>query len=271
VIDRTVLITGATGGIGRETARALAKMGANVVIGARDPTRGRATVDEIARSGGKAEFLAIDLASFASVRSAADRFVAAHPVLDVLVNNAAIVVRTRRVTEDGHELQWQVNFLSAFLLTNLLLDRLRAAAKPRVVNVSSDAYRVGRLQWDDLEMERGRYSGFRAYANTKLALVLFTRELARREPRVIATALHPGTAATEIWRSSPKALQAILRLVLPRPKTAARLVVRLASATDLAGTSGRYFDKSRESEPAPAARSDADAVRLWEAAAAATA
>lgn len=267
---RTVLVTGATGGIGLETARALAKMGANVVIGARDPTRGRETVDEIARSGGRAEFLAIDLASFASVRQAAARFAEGHSTLDVLVHNAGTASRTRQVTVDRHELVWQVNFLSPFLLTSLLLDRLRAAGNARVINVSSEAHRVGRLRWEDLEMERGRYSGFGAYANSKLAMILFTRELARRNPGITAVAVHPGPIATGIWRSSPKWLQAILRVVLPRPEVGARPVVRLVSASGLSKSTGCYFEKMREAEPAPAGRNEQEAVRLWEAAEAAT-
>jgi NAD(P)-dependent dehydrogenase (short-subunit alcohol dehydrogenase family) len=270
VSGATILVTGATGGIGLETARSLAWKGAQVVIGARDPARGRAVVDEITRAGGKAELLTIDLASFSSVREAALRFAAAHASLDVLVNNAGIAARPRQVSGDGHELTWQTNFLSAFLLTRLLLDKLRAARGPRVVNVSSDAHRVGRLDWDDLEMSHGRYRGFRAYANSKLALVLFTRELARREPRIAANALHPGTIATGIWRASPRPMQWILRLVLPSAEIGARPVVRLACAPELDGVSGRYFDRMREVEPAARARSDADAARLWDAAVSAT-
>jgi NAD(P)-dependent dehydrogenase (short-subunit alcohol dehydrogenase family) len=270
VTGRTVLVTGATGGIGLETARALAKMGANVVVGARDGARGRAVVEEITRSGGNAEVLAVDLASFESVREAAARFAAAHRSVDVLVNNAATVVRKRQETVDGHELQWQVNFLSAFLFTRLLREQLRAGTDARVVSISSDAHRVGRLEWNDLETSRGRYSGFRAYANTKLALILFTRELARQEPGITAVAVHPGAIATGIWRSSPNWVQAILRMVLPRPEVGARPVVRLASASGLSKSRGRYFDKMREATPAPAGCNEQDAVRLWEAAEAAT-
>ena len=265
-----VLVTGATGGIGFETARALARQGAQVVLAGRNAGAGRSAAEAIARGGGTAAFLPMDLASFRSVREAASRFAAEHARLDVLVNNAGIVVRERRSTEDGHELAWQTNFLSAFLLTRLLLARLRSAARPRVVNVSSDAHRVGRLVWDDLETEHARYSGFRMYANTKLALVLFTRELARREPGILAAAVHPGAIATGIWRAAPRPIQWILGLVLPRPEAGARPVVRLASSPDTDGFTGRYFDKMRVATPAPAALRDGDAVRLWEAAEAAT-
>ena len=260
---KTVLVTGATGGIGLETARSLARMGAAVVIGARDPVRGQAVMDEINRKGGRAELLEIDMTSFASVRRAAERFLGSHTRLDVLVNNAGVAVRERRLTADRHELTWQTNFLGGFLLTKLLLPALKSAVRPRVVNVSSQAHRSARMDWDNLELERG-YSGFKAYANTKLAQVLFTRELARREPGIAVNAVHPGAIATGIWRAAPKFAQWILGLVLPPPEKGARPVVRLASSPDLDGITGRYFNKLREANPAPAATNDADAARLWE-------
>jgi NAD(P)-dependent dehydrogenase (short-subunit alcohol dehydrogenase family) len=259
---RTVLVTGATGGIGLETSRALAKKGAKVVIGARHAARGSVMVGEIIAAGGRAELLEIDLASFASVREAARRFAASHPSLDVLVNNAGIANRERRVTADGHEIVWQTNFLSHFLLTLLLLPALKAAGKPRVVNVSSEGHRSGKMDWDDLELEHG-YRGFKAYANTKLAQILFTRELARREPAIAVNALHPGAIATGIWRAAPPFAQWILRLILPPPEKGARPVVRVASDPTLEGVTGRYFKKMKEADPSPAGSSDADAARLW--------
>jgi NAD(P)-dependent dehydrogenase (short-subunit alcohol dehydrogenase family) len=259
---KTVLVTGATGGIGVETARALARMGARVVVGARDASRGRAVVEEIAGGGGEAELLEIDMAAFASVRRAAERLSAGHPKLDVLVNNAGVVVRERRLTADGHELIWQTNFLSHFLLTRLLLPVLKASPKPRVVNVSSGGHHSGRLGWDDLELAKG-FRGFRAYCNSKLAQVLFTRELARREPAVAVHALHPGAIATGIWRAAPALVQWILARVLPPPEKGAQPVVRLATDPALEGVTGRYFDKMREAAPSAAALNDADAARLW--------
>ena len=258
-----MLVTGATGGIGLETARVLSRMGAEVVIGARDVVRGQAVVDELVRGGGRAELLPIDLGSFESVREAARRFAAAHPSLDVLVNNAGVVLRDRRLSVDGHELTWQTNFLGAFLLTRLLLPALAKAPRPRVVNVSSDAHRTGRLDWSNLELERG-YGAYRAYANSKLALILFTRELARREPALAANALHPGAIATGIWRPAPGFARWIIALVLPSAAKGARPVVRLVSAPELDGVSGRYFNKFRETDPTAAARNDSDAARLWE-------
>ena len=261
---KTVLVTGATSGIGREAARELARMGARVLLGARDAARGRQLADEIRREGGDAELLAMDLASFDSTREAAARLTAFHPKLDVLVNNAGIVTRHRETSSDGHEVIWQTNALGAFLLTRLLLPALLAAPSPRIVNVSSEAHRSGRLVWDDLELARGGYRGIRAYCNTKLALVLFTRELARREPRIAVNAVHPGVIATNIWRAAPAPIRFVLGIVLTSPAKGARPLVRLASSPDVAGVTGRYFDRMTEKTPAPAAQSDADAARLWQ-------
>jgi retinol dehydrogenase 12 len=279
--DRTILVTGATSGIGLEAARMLARRGALVVVGARDPARGGAVVDAIRSAGGRAETLVLDLASFASTREAATRLLAAHPAIDVLVNDAGTAQRERRVTADGHEVTWQTNYLGGFLLTRLLLPALRAgqrsrgvsaakgsrvvsAAKAsRVVNVASEAHRTGRIDFANLELERG-YGAYRAYANTKLAQVLFTRELARREPGIAVNAVHPGTIATNIWRPAPAWARLLIRILLPRAEKGAEPVVRLASDPALEGVTGRYFDRFREATPSEAARNDADARRLWE-------
>jgi retinol dehydrogenase-12 len=267
----TVLITGATSGIGLEAARALAAMGARVVVGARDAARGQAVVDKISRSGAAAELLRIDLSSFSSVREAAAAFAASHPKLDVLINNAGTVTKRREVSPDGHEVIWETNFLGPFLLTKLLLPALRGAARPRVVNVSSAAHYSGRLVWDDLELSRGGYTGLRAYSNSKLALILFTRELARREPGIAVNAVHPGVIATNIWRAAPAPVRWILGLVLTSAEKGAWPLVQLASAAEHEGVTGRYFDRLREKPPAPAATSAADASRIWDVAEQATA
>ena len=260
---KTVLITGATGGIGLAVARDLARRGAGVLIGARDAGRALAVVSEISGAGGKADFLPIDMASFASIREAAAHVKMAHPKLDVLVNNAGVVTKKREVNADKHEVIWATNFLGPELLTRLLLPGLLAAPGPRVVNVSSMAHRYGRINWEDLELANN-WRGIRAYANSKLALVLFTRELARREPRVAVNAVHPGAIATGIWRAAPQPFRLLLDLVLPSPKKGAEPVVRLAAAPEVEGMSGRYFDREREVAPAPAALNDTDAARLWE-------
>ena len=274
---RTVLVSGTTSGIGRETARQLAKLGARVVMGVRDVERGRAIAARIHDDGGTADVLALDLASFASVREAAARFSDAHDSLDVLVNNAGVALRDRQISVDGHERTWQTNFLGGYLLTRLLLPALRRGNRPRVVNVSSEGHRTGRIDFDDLELARG-YGGFRAYANTKLAQILFTRELARREPGIAVNALHPGALATRIWRDVPLIpLRVVILSVLwlagtgmPSAARGAKPVARLAWDPALEGMTGRYFKRFRETAPSEAARDDAAAARLWDVAARAT-
>ncbi|MEP6802127.1 MAG: SDR family NAD(P)-dependent oxidoreductase [Acidobacteriota bacterium] len=267
---KSILVTGATSGIGLETARALARMGAVAVVGAREKSRGQAVVDGIRARGDRAELLTVDMASFTSIKRAAAELLERHPVLDVLVNNAGMASRRRELSPDGHELTWATNFLGPFLLTRRLLPALRAAAAPRVVNVSSVGHRSGRLVWDNLELEQG-FATFRAYANSKLALNLFTRELARREPSLAVNAVHPGGIATNIWRSAPAAARWLLERVLPSAEVGARPVIRLASAPELSRVSGRYFDKLREAEPSAASQDDVAAAKLWEIAEEATA
>jgi retinol dehydrogenase 12 len=259
---KTILITGASGGIGLETARALARDGAHVVIGARDATRGQAAVDAIRASGQSAELLVIDLASLPSIRDAAARWLTTHSTLDVLVNNAGVVTARREVTADGFERIWETNFLGGFLLTERLLPALKRAPAPRVVNVSSAAHYGTQINWDDLGYERG-FGSFRSYQQSKLAQVLFTRELSRREPAIATNAVHPGAIATGIWRAAPTPIRVVLGLVLPSPTKGAKPVIHLATGADVEGVSGQYFDKMRPKTPSPAARNDADAARLW--------
>ena len=268
---RTVLVTGTTSGIGRETARQLARHGASVVMAVRDVARGEELARRIRDEGGIAEILPLDLASFSSVREAAARFAETHSSLDVLVNNAGVALRHREVTADGHERTWQTNFLGGYLWTRLLLPVLRRGHRPRIVHVSSEAHRTGRIDWDDLELERG-YSGFRAYANSKLAQILFTRELARREPGIGVNAIHPGAIATRIWRDVPLIpLRVMILSVLwlagtgmPSAARGAKPVTRLAWDPALDGVTGRYFERFRESDPSVAAQDDAAAARVWD-------
>ncbi len=266
---KTVLVTGATSGIGLETARELARRGAHVLLGARDRERGQREVDALLREGRKAELFLADMSSMSSVRGAAARVLEKRSVLDVLVNNAGVVPRKRRVTAEGNELTWATNLLGPFLLTEVLLPALRRAARPRVVNVSSVAHKHGRIAWEDTGLSSG-YSGIKAYAQSKLALVLFTRELARREPTVASNAVHPGGIATNIWRDAPAPARWVLMHVLPSAEKGAQPLIHLAADPALDGVTGRYFDKMREVPPSVAAQSEADAVRLWAMAEAAT-
>jgi NAD(P)-dependent dehydrogenase (short-subunit alcohol dehydrogenase family) len=274
VHGKLVLVTGGNAGIGKETAVALAGAGARIVFTSRDEQRGAQALAEIRRRANRADVqvLSLDLASFASVRSFADRFCAAHRSLDVLVNNAGLVLSQRRVTEDGNEMTLQVNHLGPFLLTNLLREPLVAATRSRVVNVSSAAHAQARrgLDFEDLQSAT-RYRSFSVYGKSKLANILFTRELARRwsDTGVDTNALHPGFVASGFGRDGDTGrLGAILfPLVRPfalSPQQGAATTVYVASAPELEGVTGGYFVKCAPAQPTAAARDDVAAARLWE-------
>jgi NAD(P)-dependent dehydrogenase (short-subunit alcohol dehydrogenase family) len=271
---RVVLITGGNAGIGKETAVALASMGAQVVFTARDAARGAEALAEIrSRSSNDAvEVTALDLASFASVRGFATRWSNEHDQLDVLVNNAGLVLNSRRETGDGNEMTFQVNHLGPFLLTQLLRDQLVAGDDARVVNVASDAHSGARrgLDFDDLQSAQ-HYRGFRVYAKSKLANILFTRELARRwdDTGVTANAVHPGFVASSFGRDGDTGrfgtlLFPLLKPFALSPEQGARTQVYVASAPELAGITGGYWVKSAPATPSAAAQDDAAAARLWE-------
>jgi len=264
---RVCVVTGASGGIGRATAAGLAARGATVVLLVRSRERGQAALDEIARqTGSRALRLVLaDLSRQADVRRAADEILSAFGAVHVLVNNAAAYAGRRHLTADGIELQWAVNHLAPFLLTNLLLPGLTAGRPSRVVAVSSNAHLDGELRRDDLEMRRRRYRGFRQYCNTKLANVLFTRELARRAAAqgVTANAMHPGVVATELLLNGFPPLR-LVRRFLRTPEQGAATAVYLAADPAVAAVSGEYFIDSRPVPLTPKALDDDAALRLWE-------
>jgi NAD(P)-dependent dehydrogenase (short-subunit alcohol dehydrogenase family) len=268
---RVCLITGATSGIGLESARALASQGAHVVLVGRDKGRGEAALAEVRRTSpeAKLELLQADLTSLASVRALAEDFQRRHSRLDVLLNNAGLIITERKVTADGFEATLATNHLSHFLLTHLLLDMLKASGAARVVNVSSQAHRVGSLDFlDDLHAERG-YSGMKVYGNSKLANILFTRSLAKRlaGTKVTANSLHPGVVRTGFGLNNQGFFSTLVKLTAPFMLTAeggARTSVYLASSPEVEGVTGKYFMKCREAKESAAARNDAAAERLWE-------
>lgn len=273
---KVCLVTGASSGIGRATALGLAERGATVVLVCRDEECGGPVLAEIERQGGSgtATLLAADLSSQRRVRAAAAAFLECFDRLDVLINNAGVAGQgTRLVTEDGLETTFAVNHLAPFLLTALLLDRLKASAPARVITVSSAAHRNYALDFDDLQGER-RYSGFGAYARSKLANILFTQELSRRleGTGVTANCLHPGVVATGIFRNAPWWLRIVFRrpLILS-PEKGADTLLWLATAPDVAEVSGGYFVRRKARRPSRAARDPAAAQRLWEASEALTA
>jgi NAD(P)-dependent dehydrogenase (short-subunit alcohol dehydrogenase family) len=263
---RVCVITGATAGIGQAAATELARRGASVVLVARSAERAERTRREVVCAAGheRVGVVRADLAVQAQVRAAAAQILERWPAVHVLINNAGAYTRTRRETPDGIEMQWAVNHLAPFLLTSLLLDRLRASAPARVVTLSSGAHRGAELRLDDVEM-RGGYNGLRQYANTKLANVLFTRELARRVPpaQVTANAMHPGVVGTELLFGGWAPLR-LLKPFMRTPEQGARTTVYLASSPDVAAVTGEYFRDERPSRVSPAALDDAAARRLWE-------
>ena len=267
---KTVLVTGATSGIGRATAEGLAAMGADLAITGRDRGRTERAAQEIrSTTGGRVAAFVADLSSQSEVRRLADEVRHALPRIDVLVNNVGGYWNTRHVTADGLERTFALNHLAPFLLTNLLLDRLQGSAPARVVTVASNAQAMGRIDFDDLQGERS-YSGATAYNQSKLANVLFTYELARRlrATSVTANALHPGVVSTSFGAEDPGLVQ---RLFVPfaRPfmKDAARgaaTSVHVASAADLEQVTGRYFANSRPKRSSKRSYDEAAAARLWQ-------
>jgi len=265
---KVVMVTGASSGIGEAATLELAKMGASVVMVSRSESRGRAALERIKKSGNESVTLKLaDLSSIESVRSMAESFQAEHTRLDVLVNNAGLFNLRRRVTPDGYESTFEVNYLSQFLLTNLLLPQLEAAAPSRVVNTASDAHYGGRVDFDNLQGERG-FSGWAAYSNSKMEVVLFTKELARKVKGkgVTANCLHPGVVATNIFKRGAGPLRPLLkvaRLFLLSPKSGADTLVYLASSPEMAGTTGEYFYKRRVRRSAEDTYDEELASRLW--------
>ena len=270
---KTVVITGGNSGIGLETAVALARAGARVLVTARDRARGEAAVADIrARSGNdRVEVVVFDLASLASVRQGAADILARCERIDVLVNNAGLVLTHRRETADGFEATFGTNHLGPFLLTELLLDRIKASAPARIVNVASTAHKGARrgLDFDDLQSTRG-YVGMRAYSKSKLANIYFTTELARRleGTGVDVNCLHPGTVASGFARDGDTSgvfafgIKVIKPFVLTSEQ-GARTSIYVASAPELSGVSGRYFVRRKPHTPSKAARDDEAAARLW--------
>ncbi|HVC69053.1 MAG TPA: SDR family oxidoreductase [Acidimicrobiales bacterium] len=272
---KTVVITGGNSGIGKETAVALARAGARTLITARDRARGEAAMADIkARSGSElVELVVFDLGDLGSVRAGAADILARCLHLDVLVNNAGIILSDRRLTVDGFESTFAVNHLGPFLLTQLLLDRISASAQGRVVNVASTAHSAARrgLDFDDLQSARS-YSGMRVYSHSKLANIYFTSELARRleGTTVTANCLHPGTVATGYGRDEDtEGLLAfglkVIRPLLMSPEQGARTSVYLSSSPEVAAVSGKYFIKSKQRRPSKVALDAAAARRLWDA------
>ncbi|MBN1877424.1 MAG: SDR family oxidoreductase [Anaerolineae bacterium] len=282
------MVTGAASGIGAVTAQALAQRGAAVILVDRNAEKGVITTHQIKQQTGNlaVEFMAADLSAQQEIRQLVQQFQRRHQRLDVLVNNAGAIFPQRQESVDGIEMTFALNYLAYFLLTNLLLDILKASSPARIVNTSSRAHARTQIHFDDLE-SRSDYRGIKAYEHSKLAIVLFTYELARRleGTGVTANTLHPGVVATDfaannrgmvgrlmrgvathfaIHKGSKGLFTHLLQFVFLSPEQGAQTSIYLATAPEVVGVTGKYFVKCKAVPSSPASYDTATATRLWQ-------
>lgn len=268
--DRICLVTGATSGIGKSTATVLAEQGATVIVVSRNERKCADTVDEIRASSGNSavEYMVADLSDLAQVRELAAQVNSSYPRLDVLVNNAGAYFLKRLETPDGYEMTWALNYLSPFLLTHLLLPSLEASESARVINVASNAQSRGVIDFDDFQSQID-YVGLEAYAQSKLALVMFTYEFARRlgDSSITVNALHPGLVATRFGRNNGWLRFHVRRLVKRNeisPEEGAQTSIYLATSPEVEGVTGNYFAKSKPKKSSESSYDLDLAARLWQ-------
>lgn len=263
--DKICIVTGGNTGIGKATVAGLAQRGATVVIACRDVDKGKAALDEVAAKTGSKDLhvMQLDLASLKSVRAFAAAFIAKFSQLDVLVENAGVLTGKRQLTADGLEMDFGVNHVGHFLLTELLLPLLKTSAPSRIVVVSSNLHSSATLDFDDLQGERSWTKG--AYGKSKLANMLFVRALAKRleGTRVVVNALHPGVISTDLARDFPAPIRLMAKWFLKSPEKGARTSLHLAMSPEAGSISGKYFVDSKQKIPSAAALDDALAERLW--------
>ncbi len=266
--NQICIITGATSGIGKEAAVEISRKGYTLVLPVRNQEKAKAVKNEIRERTGNDDVVLMDcdLASLESVRSFAKAYLKRFDRLDVLIHNAGIWESKRKESKDGIELTFAVNHLAPFLMTYLLTDLLIASAPARVINVSSEAHRQGKIRFDDLEGKR-KWTSFGSYAQSKLANILFTRELSRKMngAGVTVNSLHPGVVNTHLFDNFPPFLASIFRLFMITPEKGARTTVHLATSPDLQNTTSSYFAKSKIKQAAKQALDDEAAKKLWEA------
>ena len=271
---KTCLITGSTSGIGKEIAVGLAKMKANIILVGRNKAKCQAALEEISRNvssstnENRVSYLLADLSSQASIHQLANKFLESYESLDILVNNAGVFLSRRITTVDKIEYTFAVNHLAPFLLTNLLFERIKASSPSRIITTSSVAHRGAYINFDNLQFERGRYNGVEAYRQSKLANILFTKELARRSrgSGVTSNCFHPGGVRTNLVQSNPwyyRLVWAIINPFLVSPKKGADTAIYLASSSKVADISGKYFVNRKPVRPSELAEDHNIAARLW--------
>ncbi len=270
--DQTMLITGATNGIGKSTALALAKQGANIVIVGRNAEKTAQVLEEIKTASGnpRIDYILADLSSQQEIHQLATTFKQRHERLDVLINNAGVMYQEKRMSVDGIEMTFAVNHLAYFQLSLLLIDTLKASAPARIVNVASFAHNAGKLDFENLQGEKS-YSAFGNYGLSKLANILFTRELARRleGTQVTVNALHPGTVKTG-WTDNTQSIffklyKTFLEPIIAiSPEKGAQTSIYLAASPEVADITGGYFNNKKLTSPNATAQNDALAKQLWD-------
>jgi len=266
--DKICIITGANSGIGKATALGLAKMNAVVVMLCRSKDTGNIAQKEIIDESGnkKVDLLLCDLSSQEQIRSFVDEFKQKYQNLHVLINNAGVMISKRKLSVDGFEMNFAVNHLAPFLLTNLLLDVLKKSSPSRIVNVSSAAHRMAKIDFDDLQSENKKHRLFRVYGVSKLAFMLFSYELSRilDGTGVTVNTLHPGMVNTNLGREMSKFGRGFGKLVFKKPEKGAETPLYLASSPEVEGITGKYFTKKQQKESSEESYNVEDARRLWE-------
>jgi len=267
---KTVVITGATSGIGEVAARTLAQQGARIVLIARDRARGEQTLERIVAVAPDQRHVVhyANLSRLAEMKRVAEVIAGSEARIDVLINNAGALFGTRQVTGDALEMTFATNHIAYFVVTNLLLARLQATPGARIVSTASDAHKRAKIDFGDLQLEKG-YSGFGMYGRSKLMNILFTRELARRlaGSGVTANCLHPGFVATRFADASGGLTSLMVKGAKKfalTPEEGAKTLIYLASSPEVDAVTGKYFEKCKEAMPTAEAQNDADARRLWQ-------
>ena len=264
---KTIIVTGANSGIGKEAALNLAKSGHRILMLSRDSEKSEQALEEIrSQSNNNQVFLIkVDLSSSQSIFSAVEKIKGDYETVDVLINNAGVYKVKREENEDGIEMTFAVNFLAAYLLSELLLERLKTSGSGRIINIVSELYKSGSLDFSDLMLENG-YKAGDAYANSKLAAVLYTAELAKKikGQGITVNALHPGVLATSSFRDYPNFVVKLLNMFLENPEKGGERIAYLATSDEVADITGKYFYKTEEREIDASVYGSETAEKLWQ-------